>query len=203
MFGANQMPCDECILRQAELAASVMIEMRYLAWGEQDERPRMQTAGLQPGLVKSSGCCAKVAKIDLQNAVVWTMHDLDRKVRWTYTVQVDWHCWASTASSGETWKRKQFQLWWYKILNCLMPRLLTSVESGMLPPKLWWLTSKTRMDVKCLIKGVKLASSGGKGQLNKAHSNAGRKMKAMRPQPAGTQLLGCIAVVPWTQLRWR
>jgi hypothetical protein len=59
------------------------------------------------------------------------------------------------------------------------------------------------MDVKCLIKGVKLASSGSKGQLNKAHSNAGRKMKAMQPQPAGVPLLGCIAVVPWNQLRWK
>ena len=129
MFGAKPMPCDECILRQAELAVSVMTEIWYLAWGARDKHAGMQTAGLQPGLVKSSGCCAKLTKIDLQNAFIWTMRNLDRKVRWTYTVQVDWHCWASTASSGETWKRKQFQFWWCMILNYLMPRLLTSVKS--------------------------------------------------------------------------
>jgi hypothetical protein len=107
------MPCGEDILRQAELAVSVMIEIWYLAWGTRDEHAGMQTAGLPPGLVKSSGCCTKVAKIDLQNTIIWTTHNLDREVRWTYAVQVDWQRCASTASSGETWKRKQFQLWWY------------------------------------------------------------------------------------------
>jgi hypothetical protein len=91
------------------------------------------------------------------------------------------------------------------ILKYLMPRLLASVETGMLHPRLWWLTSLTRMDVARLIKRVRLASSGDKGQLNTAHSNAGCKIQiiTMQAQPAGVPLLGCIAVVPWNQLRWK
>ena len=73
----------------------------------------------------------------------------------------------------------------------------------MLQPRQYGPTSKTRMDVTCWIKRIKLASSSGdEGQLTAkptARSNAGHKMTTTQHQPAGMQLLECIAVQPWTQ----
>ena len=73
----------------------------------------MQTDGLQPGLVKASGWCVQVLRINLQDAIIWTTHDSDRKVWWTFMVQDDWQCCALTASTGKTWKPQLVQLWWY------------------------------------------------------------------------------------------
>ena len=59
------------------------------------------------------------------------------------------------------------------------------------------------MDITCWVNHRKLGSSSrDEGRLMAkpfACSNAGHKMTTMLHQPAGMQLLGCIAVQPWTQ----
>jgi hypothetical protein len=68
-----------CFQRQAELTVSVMMKIWYLIWSKHDYCARTQTNGSQPGLVKSSGHNAKVTKINLQNAIVWTMRNLEKQ----------------------------------------------------------------------------------------------------------------------------
>ncbi len=58
-----------------------------------------------------------------------------------------------------------------------------------------------------MVTCIKLASSSKeKSQLNAkqtAHSNTCQQKTTLQHQPAGMQLLECIAVQPWTRIRWK